>query len=111
MTKLPLLLLSLLVLTSCHIYSSTPKVTYNYNGYPLYFSLYMSLQNGIGASDYIRVNMYQILYTSAKTEVTANLVTFANNLQVATATAAVDGLANTIYHFNFGYAMQPNTWY
>lgn len=71
----------------------------------------MSLQNGIGASDYIRVNMYQQMYTTVKTEVTANLVTFANNLQVATATAAVDSLGVAIYHFNFGYAMQPNTWY
>jgi hypothetical protein len=53
-----LLLLLLVLLAHGHIYSSTPKVTYNYNGRPLYFSLYMSLQNGIGASDYLRFNFY-----------------------------------------------------
>lgn len=53
-----LLLLLLVLLTHSHIYSSTPKVIYNYNGRPLYFSLFMSLQNGIGASDYLRFNFY-----------------------------------------------------
>jgi hypothetical protein len=109
--KQVLLLLILFLAVKAHIYSTTPKVTYNYNGYPLYFSLFMSLEKGIGASDYLKLTLYQQMYVTAKTEVTANLITFSNNLQVATTTCAVDSLAVNIYHVTFGYAMLPNTWY
>lgn len=106
-----LLLLLMVVLASGHIYSTTPKVTYNYNGKPLYFSLYMSLQDGIGASDYLRFNFYEQMYSSAKSEIVVKLITYSNNLQVATANCAVDSLGASILHVNLGYAMQPNTWY
>lgn len=53
-----LLLLLLALAVRSHIYSSTPKVTYNYEGTPLYFSLFMALEKGIGASDYLRLNFY-----------------------------------------------------
>ncbi len=106
-----LILLLLVVLASGHIYSTTPKVTYNYKGRPLYFSLYMSLQNGIGASDYLRFNFLEQMYSSAKTEIVVKLITYSNNLQVATANCVGDGLAANILHVTFGYAMQPNTWY
>lgn len=51
------------------------------------------------------------MYDSAKTEIKVNLITFSNNLQVATTTCVVDGLGASILHVTFGYAMQPNTWY
>ena len=50
-----LLLVCLISMTSAHIYSSPPKVTYNYDGYPSYYSLFMSLETGIGANDYLRI--------------------------------------------------------
>jgi hypothetical protein len=106
-----LLLLLLILLARSHIYSTTPKVTYNYNGSPLYFSLYMSLQNGIATSDYLRFNFLQQMYATDKSEITVKLITYSNNLQVATATCYPDGLAATILHVSLGYAMQANTWY
>lgn len=62
-----LLVLLLALAVRSHIYSSTPKVVYNYNGRPLYFSLYMSLQNGIGSSDYLRLIFLEKMYVTAKT--------------------------------------------
>lgn len=63
-----LLLLFLLLLTTLsHIYSVPPKVTYNYDGRPLYFSLFLSLENGLGSTDYLRLNWNEQIYTSAKT--------------------------------------------
>jgi len=61
------LLLFLLLLTAySHIYSVPPKVTYNYDGRPLYFSLFLSLENGLGATDYLRFNWNEQIYTTAK---------------------------------------------
>ena len=40
-----------------------------------------------------------------------NLISFSNNLQVATTQGAVDSASATILHVTFGYAMQANTWY
>ena len=62
------LLLFLLLLTAyTHIYSVPPKVTYNYDGRPLYFSLFLSLENGLGATDFLRLNWNEQIYTTAKT--------------------------------------------
>lgn len=47
--------LAIIYLASSHIYSAPPKVTYAYSGIPLYYSLYMSLETGIGATDYLRI--------------------------------------------------------
>lgn len=109
--KQALILLLLCLAAHAHIYSSPPKVTYNYNGYPLYFSLYLSLQNGIGASDYLKFTFGSTLYASVKTEIVANLISFSNNLQVATTTCVTDVSVSTILHVTFGYALQANTWY
>ena len=107
-----LLLLLLVLLAQGHIYSSPPKVTYNYNGRALYFSLYMSLERGIGASDYLRLIFYEKMYVTLKSEITVKLITYSNNLQVATATCAdSDGAGVNNLHVSLGYAMQPNTWY
>ena len=48
-------LVLLLCLVRGHIYSEVPRVTYGYDGNPSYYSLYMSLENGMGASDYLRL--------------------------------------------------------
>jgi len=37
------LLVLLLSMAHSHIYSSPPTITYNYDGHPYYYSLYMSL--------------------------------------------------------------------
>ena len=47
--------LLLLALTHAHIYSTTPKTTYDYSGNPRYYSLFFALENGMGASDYLRI--------------------------------------------------------
>ena len=110
--KACLLLLVLLAwLGAGHIYSSTPKVTYNYDGYPQYYSLFLSLETGIGADDYLKIVWPEQLYTTAKSEIIVNLISFSNNLQVATTLGAIDSASSTILHATFGYAMQANTWY
>lgn len=53
--KRVLVLLLTVCLAFSHIYSSPPRVTYNYDGYPSYYSLYFSIENGIGATDYLRI--------------------------------------------------------
>lgn len=51
-----ILLLIIASLAQSHIYSTPPKVTYAYSGTPLYYSLFMALETGIGPSDYLRIN-------------------------------------------------------
>jgi hypothetical protein len=51
-----ILLFIIATVTHCHIYSSPPKVTYGYSGTPLYYSLFLALETGIGPSDYLRIN-------------------------------------------------------
>lgn len=80
------LLLLLMAIAHSHIYSSPPKVTYGYSGTPLYYSLYMSLEIGIGATDYLRINWPENLHNTNKNEVVVNLISFSNNLQVASST-------------------------
>ena len=76
----------LLSLAQGHIYSEVPRVTYNHDGHPSYYSLYMSLENGMGASDFLRLTWPEQIHTTLKTEVTVILIVFSNNLEVATAT-------------------------
>ena len=65
MKKVILFFLVLWICTS-HIYSSPPKVHYNHDGHPHYYSLYLSLEKGIGASDYIRFIWPENIHTSDK---------------------------------------------
>ena len=105
------LLLLLALSTHCHIYSSPPKVTYGYDGTPLYYSLFLALETGIGATDYLRINWAEKIHNSLKTEVVVNLISFSNNLQVATATCVSVNNGDTVYHVTFGYTIVANTWY
>lgn len=85
MKKFALLLL-LVVIAHSHIYSSPPKVTYGYDGTPSYYSLFMALETGIGPSDYLRINWPENIHNSNKNEIIVNLISFSNNLQLASAT-------------------------
>jgi hypothetical protein len=62
-----LLCLLLLAISQAHIYSSPPKIAYNYEGYPSYYSLFMSLETGIGASDYLRIIWPEQIHNTVKT--------------------------------------------
>jgi hypothetical protein len=53
--RLLLLFVCTLALVHAHIYSSVPKVTYNYDGKPLVYHLYLSLETGLGANDYLHL--------------------------------------------------------
>lgn len=110
--KTVLLFILLLHAIEPHIYSTTPKITYSYSGTPLYYSLYMNMQLGMGATDYLRLVWPEQIHNTIKTEVTVNLIAFSNNLQVATAACADESdVGTTVYHVTLGYAMQPMTWY
>lgn len=52
--------------TLAHIYSTSPRITYNYDGYPEYYSFYFSLETGIGASDYLRIVWPENLHSTNK---------------------------------------------
>ncbi len=65
MNKLILLVL-LVCLGGAHIYSSSPRITYNYDGYPYYYSLFLSLETGIGATDYLRLIWPEALHVTNK---------------------------------------------
>lgn len=109
--KRVLILVLLACLACAHIYSAPPKITYNYDGYPSYYSLYLSIENGIGATDYLRIFWPEQIHVTAKTEIIVNLISFSNNLQVATAACVADATGSSTYQVSLGYAMQPNTWY
>ena len=51
------LILLLLCLLSCHshIYSSDSRVTYDYDGNPMIYHIYLALETGLGDSDYIKI--------------------------------------------------------
>lgn len=61
-----LILLLLAGVALAHIYSSPPRVTYNYDGYPSYYSLYLQLETGIGDSDYLRLIWPESLHVTNK---------------------------------------------
>lgn len=103
--------LALLLVVTSHIYSTPPRVTYNYDGKPKYHSLFMSLETGMGASDFLKIVWWEKLHVTLETEVIVNLISFSNNLQVASAVCTIENAGNYIYYVTFGYAMQPNTWY
>lgn len=84
--KILTLLALLFLLGQSHIYSSRPTVTYNNYGYPLRYSLFMSLETGIGSNDYLRIIWPEQIHASTKNLIVVNLVSFSNNLQVATTT-------------------------
>ena len=81
-----IVLLLIIAISHSHIYSSPPKITYTYNGRPKYYSLYMSLQSGLGASDYLRLIWPEAIHNTLKTEIIVNLITYNNNIKVATTT-------------------------
>ena len=53
--KILVLILCCLLVINSHIYSAPPKVTYGINGKPLIYSLYLSLETGLGADDYLHL--------------------------------------------------------
>lgn len=89
--KLVLLFLCALVIANSHIYSSTPKVTYNYDGKPLIYHLYISLETGLGANDYLHLIWPEQIHLSTsptpvasdKTKIKAKLISYSNNLVVS----------------------------
>lgn len=79
------LLLFMLCLLGCHshIYASDTKVTYDYDGSPLIYHLYMSLETGLGADDYLKVIWpFAFHVTNSKSDVKAKLISFSNNLEI-----------------------------
>lgn len=81
--KIFFLLLCCILLVNSHIYSSTPGVTYDINGNPLIYHLYVSLEYGLGASDYMQLVWPQLIHNPTKPTVQVKLITFSNNLQVS----------------------------
>jgi len=101
--RLVILSLLLVCLAHSHIYSSPPKTFYDFNGNPKYYSIYFSLEYGIGASDYLRLIWPDQIYNSNKNEIKANLIDFSNNFQIASTTFVTEPSAVTILHVTFGY--------
>lgn len=118
--RILLLFVCLLAITHSHIYSSTPKVTYNYDGRPLIYHLYMSLETGLGANDFLHLIWPEQIHLPStpaalaadKTKIKAKLISFSNNLVVSEAFVTADGgISDSNYYITFGYEMQANRWY
>ena len=75
------LFLALLCLASAHIYSSDSKVTYDYDGNPSIYHIYLALETGLGAEDILMIDWpFKIHASTDKTAVTVKLISFSNNL-------------------------------
>ena len=61
-----LLLLALAIFASGHIYSAKPQVTYNYDGKPWIYHLFIELETGLGADDYLKITMPEVIHETVK---------------------------------------------
>jgi hypothetical protein len=68
--RIMLLLLALVAISQCHIYSAPPKITYDMDGFPRIYHIYMSIETGLGASDYLQLLWPEVIHASSdKTKV------------------------------------------
>ena len=106
-----LLLLSLS--GAAHIYSSTPRVTYDFDGKPKTYHIFLSLEMGLGDDDYLKIIWPETIHTGTdKTLVKANLISYSNNLQIVSTNFIAQVVdSNPIYYVTFGHALTANKWY
>ena len=107
------LLLLLVVLAQTHIYSSDSKVTYDFDGNPKIYHLYLSLESGLGADDYLKIIFPTKIHTgSLKSAMTAKLISFSNNLEIVEKNFEIlaDG-TDLNYFISFGVSMTAKKWY
>lgn len=79
--KLLLTIWLIVISTYCHIYSSDSTVKYDYGGNPLSYHIFLSMDKGIGANDYLKINWPLRLHSSTdKSVVMVKLISFSNNL-------------------------------
>ena len=106
-------LLLLVVLAQTHIYSSDSKVTYDFDGNPKIYHLYMSLETGLGADDYLQIIFPTKIHVgSLKSALTAKLISFSNNLEIVEQNFDIDAdNTDTNYFISFGVAMTAKKWY
>jgi hypothetical protein len=112
--KLLSILLATLIIAHSHIYTSTPTLTYGISGTPTTYHLYISLEYGLGPTDYIHFIWPEVIHAAnTKSSVQVNLISFSNNLVVSSTYVTNDLISNSDsnYYVTFGYQMQPNTWY
>lgn len=112
--KLLTILSFLLLCVHSHIYSSDTKVTYDFNGNPLTYHIFLSLETGIGADDYLMINWPLRIHSGTdKSVVKVKLISFSNNLEIVS-TACKNyptGSTTTLYYVTFGVALTASKWY
>ncbi len=97
-----------------HIYSSDNQVVYDYSGNPLYYRIFLALETGLGSSDYLKINWPLKIHSSNdKSVVKVNLISFSNNLQVASTYCQnfPAGSTDTLYYVTFGVSLTAQKWY
>lgn len=81
--KLILIALLCLFCVNGHIYASDSKVTYDFDGNPLIYHIFFSLETGLGSDDYVKIIWPFTFHASTdKTLITAKLISFSNNLEI-----------------------------
>ena len=109
------LLLFMLCLLGCHahIYASDTKVSYDYDGDPLIYHIYMSMETGLGADDYLKILWpIPIHQTGSKNNVKAKLISFSNNLEIVEVKCdANPNTADPEYNIKFGVSLTAGKWY
>ena len=79
--KVIIIFLLCFCVTYSHIYASDSKITYDYDGNPKIYHIYLSLDTGIGADDYLKINWPTAIHpTNVKSDLKAKLISFSNNL-------------------------------
>ena len=79
--KAGVLFLILLCLAHSHIYSSDSKVTYDFEGNPSIYHIYLALETGLGAEDILMIDWpFKMHDGTDKTAVSVKLISFSNNL-------------------------------
>lgn len=106
-------LLLLVVLSQSHIYSSDSRITYDYDGNPRIYHLFLALEMGLGSDDYLKIVFPTKIHTaSLKSALTVKLISFSNNLEIVDLNfpTAMDNTDKN-YYISFGVSLTANKWY
>ena len=111
--KTALAVLLFICLASAHIYSSDSKVTYDFNGQPMIYHIYLSLETGLGADDYLHIKWPTKIHAgTSKSALSVKLISFSNNLEIVEQPfdSSTDD-TNPDYYVTFGVDLTAKKWY
>ena len=106
-----LVVLGCITLIQSHIYASDSKITYDYDGDPYIYHIFLAMETGLGADDILHISMPLVIHSSTdKTAVVVKLISFSNNLEIVETNCLnyPSGSTSDEYYVTFGVALSPN---